>query len=107
MKIGAGGLGGAQAFALEKLHGTKKKAKADSDEEEDLPRWMASYEIPQVLQLFPKADGRIVVAAKVEVTSTEGKETEWVNFAVLAPTTKTKNLSFRRTMVEVDGVPIH
>lgn len=70
------------------------------------PRWMASVAIPDVLQLFPKADGRVTVAAKIRIDSETGSVTEWVNFALLPNPDKTKSFVFRQTMVEYGGVPI-
>ena len=111
VKLRAGSLGGPQAFQLEEMPKSKnepqKQADGETEPEEPQARWMASYEIPTVLQLFPAADGRIVVAAKVVIATHDYTETEWVNFAILPQKNTTKVLRFRRTMIEVDGVPLH
>ncbi|WP_156817074.1 hypothetical protein [Rubritalea marina] len=115
--IHADGLGGVRPFAMEKIRkpSTRKRAgrlksqrvkKLEEPVELPDPRWMASFEIPSVLQLFPAADGRITVAAKIQVSSADYSETEWVNFALLPEKNTTKPLKFRRTMIEYDGVPI-
>ena len=70
------------------------------------PRWMASYTLPDTFQLYPKAEGKVVVAAKIVVTTEKGAQSEWVNFALLPNTNRSKSFTFRQTMVEYDGVPI-
>ncbi len=72
-----------------------------------MPRWWASFTILDTLQLFPKADGRVVVAVKIVVTTTSGSHSEWVNFALFPNRDKAKSFHFRQTMGEHGGVPIH
>ncbi|MFC4994052.1 hypothetical protein [Rubritalea tangerina] len=109
-------LGGETAFELEELpkkkrkFSLKKKTKEELEKEaaeaEIQPRWMASYTIPDTLQLFPKADGKVVLAANIVITSSKGTQSEWVNFALLPNANKSKSFTFRQTMIEYGGVPI-
>ena len=96
---------GEMEFAYEKF---KKPLLSLGKKRDDQPqpRWMASVAIPDVLQLFPKADGRVTVAAKIRIVSDSGSVSEWVNFALLPNPDKTKSFVFRQTMVEYGGVPI-
>lgn len=80
--------------------------KKPQPEEQQKPRWLASYKLPSLLQVFPKADGRVTVAAKIRIDSSEGSVSEWVNFALLPAELKSQSFSFRETMIEYDGVPI-
>ena len=107
-------LGGENPFVLEKLpkpkRGLKKKSEDELKKEAAMlarePRWMASYTLPDTLQIFPKADGKVVVAARITVSTQKGSQSEWVNFALLPDTNSSKSFTFRQTMVEYDGVPI-
>jgi uncharacterized lipoprotein YmbA len=98
---------GQQAFAYEVI---KKKRRfsfrKEEPKEEVPPRWVAMIEIPSTLQLYPKADGKVVVAARMTVETDKGSISEWVNFALLPNSNKTKSFTFRQTMVEYGGVPI-
>lgn len=110
--INSNSLGGVRAFQLDKSKGEQKPKGGDAEEatttgKPNPHRWVASYEIPSVLQLFPAADGKIVVAAKIKVSTVESSETEWVNFAIQPTKNTAQALRFRRTMIEFDGVPIH
>ncbi|MEO1857047.1 MAG: hypothetical protein ABGY95_06740 [Rubritalea sp.] len=114
VKIPSSMLGGENHFVLEQLpkpkRSLKKKAKAklgsDAAHSAKHSRWMASYTIPDSLHLYPKADGKVVVAAKIVVTTANGSQSEWVNFALLPNSNKSKSFTFRQTLVEYDGVPI-
>ena len=114
VKIPHSMLGGESAFVLEKLPKPKRSFKKKSKEELERdaamlakkPRWLASYTLPDTFQLYPKADGKVVVAAKIVVTTEKGAQSEWVNFALLPNTNRSKSFTFRQTMVEYDGVPI-
>ena len=117
-------LGGENPFVLEQLTKEKKskfsfkkmikmgeeeseKDAVDSEVDAPTPRWLASFTVPDILQLFPKADGRVTVAAKIVVTNAGGEQvSEWVNFALLPAATKSQSFEFRQTMVEYGGVPI-
>ncbi len=107
-------LGGENRFVLEKLakprRSLKKKSKAELERDAAMlakePRWIASYTLPDTFQLYPKADGKVVVAAKIVVTTQNGVQSEWVNFALLPNSNRSKSFTFRQTMVEYNGVPI-
>ena len=108
--INSSSLGGVIAFKSDQSRASRDVVNEENDLEfiqgiEENP-WVASYEIPDVLQLYPAVDGKIVVAAKIEITTNESTETEWVNFAILPANKTAKTLCFRRTMIEFDGVPI-
>lgn len=97
------------AFSLEQLEKPKRsffKKPEKEDEEAKKPKWLASYALPSSLQLYPKVDGKIVVAAKIRITTAERSDSEWVNFALLPSRNKNGTFSFRRTMIEYGGVPI-
>ncbi|MFD2277022.1 hypothetical protein ACFSQZ_11120 [Rubritalea spongiae] len=100
-------LGGKRPFAYEEI---KKKRgfsfKKEKIEDEMQPRWMAEVEIPTTLQVYPKADGKVVVAAKISVETEKGMVSEWVNFALLPNANTSGSFTFRQTMVEYDGIPI-
>jgi len=114
VKIPHSMLGGENAFVLEVLPKPKRSLMKKSKEELERdaamlakePRWMASYTLPDTLQLYPKADGKVVVAAKIVVTTQNGAQSEWVNFALLPNSNRSKSFTFRQTMVEYNGVPI-
>jgi hypothetical protein len=114
VKVPTSMLGGENVFLLEVLPKPKRSFKKKSKEElkrdaamlAKKPRWMASYTLPDTFQLYPKADGKVVVAAKIVVTTEKGAQSEWVNFALLPNTNRSKSFTFRQTMVEYDGVPI-
>ena len=114
VKIPRAMLGGENAFALEILakpkRSFKKKSKQQLESDAALlakePRWLASFTLPDTLQLFPKADGKVVVAVKIVVTTDKSSQSEWVNFAILPNSNRSKSFTFRQTMVEYDGVPI-
>lgn len=106
-------LGGRQAFALEKIEEPKislrdrlKMKKVEEEKEVKEPRWMATYTLPSSLQLFPKADGKVTLAAKISIETTKGTASEWVNFALLPNPKKSQSFGFRQTMIEYGGVPI-
>ena len=114
VKIPNSMLGGENAFFLEELPKPKrslmKKSKEEQERDAEIlaekPRWMASFTLPSSLQLYPKADGKVVVAAKIVVTTQNGAQSEWLNFALLPNSNRSKSFTFRHTMVEYDGVPI-
>lgn len=98
---------GKQVFAFEEIKQKRRFSfKKQEPEEEVPPRWMAMIQIPGALQLYPKADGRVVVAARITVETDKGAVSEWVNFALLPNSNKLKSFNFRQTMVEYGGVPI-
>ena len=114
VKIPSSMLGSENAFMLEELPKPKRRIRKKSKEEVERdaallakePRWMASYTLPSILQLYPKADGKVVVAARIVVTTQNGSRAEWVNFSLLPNANSSKSFTFRQTMVEYDGVPI-
>ncbi|MFT5883459.1 MAG: hypothetical protein ACI9FG_001974 [Crocinitomicaceae bacterium] len=114
VKIPNAMLGGENGFAQEVLPKPKRSLKKKSKEELERdaamlvkkPRWIASYTLPDTLQLYPKADGMVVVAAKIVVTTQNGAQSEWINFALLPNSDRSKSFTFRQTMVEYNGVPI-
>ncbi|MGJ8674161.1 hypothetical protein [Rubritalea sp.] len=100
-------LGGGRAFAYEEIKKKRRfSLKKEEVEDEVQPRWMAEVQIPTTLQLYPKVDGKVVVAAKISVETDTGFVSEWVNFALLPNSNKSKSFTFRQTMVEYGGVPI-
>lgn len=100
-------LGEANAFGYEveekPRFSFRKKAKPEPDKEK---KWFASYRLPSKLQVFPKADGNVTLAAKITIESVTGSETEWVNFTLTPNANQSKSYTFRQTMIEYDGVPI-
>ena len=103
----SGMLGGAQPFAYEVQPKPKFSFRKKEEEKEvKKPKWLATYKVPSSLQLFPKVDGKVTLAAKITIESTKGTQSEWVNFALLPNSQKSKSFNFRRTMIEYGGVPI-
>ena len=100
-------LGGPQPFAYEVQPKPKFYFRKKEEEKEVLkPKWLAAYKLPSSLQLYPKVDGKITLAARVTIESSKGAQSEWVNFALLPNSQKTKSFHFRQTMIEYGGVPI-
>lgn len=102
-------LGGENLFIQEAVDKPKfsfKKKPKEEDAEVTPPRWLATYTLPEVMQLFPKADGKVTVAAKIVIKTHKGTSSEWVNFALLPNSNKSKSFHFRQTMIEYGGVPI-
>lgn len=69
------------------------------------PRSVASYTLPGELQLFPKADGKIMVSADLSVISTKGSQREWITFTLLPNPNKSGSFIFAPTTVDYHGVP--
>lgn len=105
-------LGGKNQFQLEAVEKPKftfkKKSKEEKEAEVEVtpPRWLATYTLPELMQLFPKADGKVTLAAKIVIETHTGTSSEWVNFALLPNRNKAKSFTFRQTMIEHGGVPI-
>lgn len=107
VSIPGGLLGGAQPFAYEQQLKPKFSFRKKEQETEKEPaKWLAVYKLPSSLQLFPKVDGKITLAAKIKIESAKGVQSEWVNFALIPNSQKTKSFHFRQTMIEYGGVPI-
>ena len=99
-----------QPFGYEEIKKSKRLSislkKKEEPKEVKKPKWLATYTVPGDLQLFPKADGRVTLVAKISIETTKGTTTEWVNFALLPNANKAKSFHFRQTMIEYGGVPI-
>lgn len=84
----------------EKKGDLEKKRKVEKKREV-----VARFDLPGILQVYPKADGVVRLIALVEINGAAGMK-DWVKFSMAPGATKSRPFRFLPSVVEVGGAPV-